>query len=125
MRTKMWPSEDAARECAHGHRVVGKKCICEREGRIVRQTWQAADEPDELLLGDVGVSKVERDGLPANDPAEHGRRDGALPAQVDPTPQTLVATPASPRQPHGPALLMTVGARWKTAVIPKQRGRRK
>lgn len=56
-------------------------------------TLQAADEPHELLLGDVGVPQVEGDGLAADHPAQHGGGDGALPAQVDPGPQPLVTTP--------------------------------
>lgn len=57
-------------------------------------TWQAVDEPAELLLGYVGPAEVQRDGLPTDDPAEHERRDGGAAVQVDARPQSLVATPA-------------------------------
>lgn len=57
-------------------------------------TWQAVDEPAELLLGNVGPAEVQRDGLPTDDPTEHERRDGGAAVQVDGHPESLVATPA-------------------------------
>lgn len=60
-------------------------------------TLQAVDEPHQLFLGDVGVAQVEGDGLPADDAAQHGGGDGALPAQVDLSPQPLIAAPGGGR----------------------------
>lgn len=34
-------------------------------------TWQAVDEPAELLLGYVGPAEVQANGLPTDDPTEH------------------------------------------------------
>lgn len=61
-------------------------------------TWQAVDEPAELLLGYVGPAEVQRDGLPTDDPTEHERRDGGAAVQVDGRPESLVAAPAQHRE---------------------------
>lgn len=70
-------------------------CVC--SGWRCTVTLQAVDEPHQLFLGDVGVAQVEGDGLPADDAAQHGGGDGALPAQVDLSPQPLVAAPGGER----------------------------
>lgn len=54
---------------------------------------QAVDEPHQLFLGDVGIAQVEGDGLTADDTTQHGGGDGALPAQVNLSPQMFVTTP--------------------------------
>lgn len=54
---------------------------------------QAVDEPHQLFLGDVGIAQVEGDGLTADDTTQNGGGDGALPAQVNLSPQPFVTTP--------------------------------
>lgn len=66
--------------------------------RLCADTWQAVDQPAELLLGYVGPAEVQRHGLPADDPAEHEWRDGGAAVQVDARPQSLVTTPAGRSQ---------------------------
>lgn len=73
---------------------AGLPCCAAKQTSAIYSTWQAVDEPAELLLGYVGPAEVQRDGLPTDDPAEHEWRDGGAAVQVDACPQSLVATPA-------------------------------
>lgn len=79
----------------------GASVLCtakKKHQQSLPRTWQAVDEPAELLLGYVGPAEVQRDGLPTDDPTEHERRDGGAAVQVDGHPESLVATPAQHRE---------------------------
>lgn len=54
---------------------------------------KAVDEPHQLFLGDVGVTQVQRNRLTSDDTTEHRGGDGALPAQVNLSPQPFIAAP--------------------------------
>lgn len=63
-------------------------------------TWQAVDEPSELLLRDGGPGQVESDRLPLGDARQGLGAYGAAAAQVNAGPQALVTAPGDVARPN-------------------------
>ena len=85
-----------ARKCAHGR---------ERRRAEVQfaQARQPAEEPCQLLLGDVRVARVETKRLPTDDAVECRGCDRLAHGEFDFVPESLIHAPAVPRARHAHA----------------------